>query len=131
MKKLLHIALIALFFVSCSKKYDYTEIRSDGDKEVVIEAKNDSVAYLEAYKKFCISLAAEAMTRKAYSGYSSISGFKLFDKKGKIVKAPFTVESKIQHEKDIEERVFGPLGIDDIALKKLYRFKTLELQLEN
>lgn len=129
MKKLFGIALIAVFFVSCSKKYDYTEIRIDGNKEVVIKAKNDSMAYLEAYKKFCILLYAESKTRESVPGYSSVIGFKLFDKNGKIVKAPFSVESKIQHEKDIEERVFGILKVDTIAKIKLYKFKILELQL--
>jgi len=129
MKKLIYVILICFALFSCKQEYTYVEIGNGQSKETVIKHENDSVAYLEAYKTFCTSLAAEAMTRKASPDYSAISAFQLFDKSGKFVKAPFTAASKIQHEKDIEDRVFGALGKDDVAIDKLYKFKTLELQL--
>lgn len=65
--------LLTITFFSCKKKYTYIEVL--GKKGVwgmfeteelepeIIEAKNDSIAYLEAYKKFY----ASKITREALS----------------------------------------------------------------
>lgn len=61
MKKILFVLLVALAIASCKKEYRVEIYRNDGTasrivparvRESVIKARNDSVAYGEAYEKF-------------------------------------------------------------------------------
>jgi hypothetical protein len=128
MNKLLIFIFISVIAFSCKHRYSYTEVRRDGNKEEIIKAKNDTIAYNKAYQKFCISLASESVARESVPGYSNILGFKLFKSDGKIVSKPLT-KAQLEKEKEIEEFIFGMLKADTIAKIKLYKFKILELQL--
>ena len=66
MKNTLLLILLIFAFSSCNKSYKYVETvkekslfsNSYNEKEEepkTISSKNDSLAYLEAYQKFCIS----------------------------------------------------------------------------
>ncbi|MEA5082083.1 MAG: hypothetical protein VB024_10745 [Dysgonamonadaceae bacterium] len=63
MKKRVFIVLLTLSIISCSKKYQYSEFVKDPmtdsvyiqDSVQVIKAKNDTLAYLKAYEKYCFS----------------------------------------------------------------------------
>lgn len=67
MKNTLLFGILIITLVSCeqSKKYEYVELGTkesifggterDEKDGVTIRAKTDSIAYLEAYQKFCIS----------------------------------------------------------------------------
>lgn len=101
MKKFLLYAITALILSSCvNKQYIYIEtvdeptlsgrefIETTKDPDT-INAKNDSLAYIEAYRKFCISQYAYEMTKKKYgmAEYLSIPlRFALYDENGNIVK---------------------------------------------
>lgn len=63
MKNRVFIVLLFLSLFSCSKKYQYTEFLKDPmtdsvymqDSVQVIKARNDTLAYLKAYEKYCLS----------------------------------------------------------------------------
>jgi hypothetical protein len=61
---IISLTFVLFFLVSCKikKKYYYRE----GGKEAVIEAFSDSIAYLEAYKKFVISKKVYNDMKKTY-----------------------------------------------------------------
>lgn len=98
MKKLLILVLLTSFFTSCeqSKKYEYVEIglknslfggtERDEKDPVTIQAKNDSIAYLEAYQKFCISeKLSQDMIEVVGSSSTTPTDFKLLDEQGKNI----------------------------------------------
>ena len=82
-----------LFLSSCNDKYTYVETVKeksfDGEysiekKEEIFSAANDSIAFIEAYKKFCISIeVANKMKEKIGNNlYSTPMNFTLYDKNG-------------------------------------------------
>ena len=91
MKVLLFSFLAIFVFSSCNKSYKYVEIvkersilsssYNEKEKEAKnIMAKNDSIAYLEAYKKFCISLKVSKEMKDAGMEFASIPiRFSLYD----------------------------------------------------
>jgi hypothetical protein len=134
MKKVMFITIMALslssLFTSCNKKYKYTEIineRSivDGryfrtEKETeVISAKNDTLAYLKSFKRFCLSIKVyHRMKEDSYFVNIPID-FKLFNSDGinisktihfdskevekeKILKYYFFTEEEISYFNDLE-----------------------------
>lgn len=130
MKKL----LLLLLFVSLSacknnKKYTYIEIIEDenflGSTDIIekdtflIKAENDSIAFLEAYKKFIISKKVEndyILSNKKF--YDKILDFKLLDNKN-IDISKTTAFKNINAEKlKIEKEIFGMENIfkDDLSV---------------
>lgn len=136
MKKLILLTLILVSFACCKKKYTYVEISKEYgsvlETEEPIKARNDSIAYLAAYRKFCISLSAESGVRGVgYPDYSRVLGFVLLDRNGQKVTSPMQILSMIKKVEEVENSVFGFLVIDSVAKVKLYNFKTLELLINN
>jgi len=92
------IKLILLFFIllvlSCQKRYEYIELRTKksffGESERVVKnsetirAKNDSIAYMEAYLKFCINEKMFEDIEEVFDnpGIAKPISFKLIDKQG-------------------------------------------------
>lgn len=117
MKVLLFSFLVIFVFSGCNKSYKYVEIVKEKsvlsnsyeqkEKEAKnIIAKNDSIAYLEAYKKFLISLKVSKEMKAAGMEFASIPiRFSLYDDKGKEVKV--YVDNKILDE---IERKISSLG---------------------
>lgn len=93
MKKLV-IFLCAFLLLSCDNKYSYIEVvtekglmnESYTEKSLTpetITAKNDSLAYLKAYEKFCISIYANKKASEAIGkSFGGPSSFKLLNSDG-------------------------------------------------
>ncbi|MEL1244519.1 hypothetical protein AAEO56_09620 [Flavobacterium sp. DGU11] len=118
MKKILFIVIVCMFF-SCEQKskYSYIEIIDDesllgdiSEKEKeprIIEAISDSIAYLDAYQKFCVSKKVnQDMIDASQKVYSTPKSFKLLDATGKdIALVNFIDKEKL--EKEVENRIFS------------------------
>ena len=123
MKNILIFATM-MALVSCSNKkdYKYVEIREetelDGGKslyevEEIIEADNDTLAFIRAYQKFIVSKKVREDLKNVESQFpTKVKAFKLFDEGGKdIVNIAFSSrEAKMKEiekeiEKDIEEKI--------------------------
>ena len=112
--KVLLFSFLAIFaFSSCNKSYKYVEIvkersilsssYNEKEKEAKnIMAKNDSIAYLEAYKKFCISLKVAKEMKDAGMEFASMPiRFSLYDDKGKEVKVHIDNKTLDEVEKQL------------------------------
>jgi len=110
----------ALLTGSCSVEtpYKYIEvIKQEGidgvfeikEKEAMeLTATDDTSAYLEAFKNFCISVKSYK-DRLDFSGKSNIIPlrFSLIDKKGNEITAPINFPEREKREKEIENIYFG------------------------
>lgn len=114
---LLFLAIL-FFLTSCDKSYKYVEKVSEESifggtdikekDETIIKAKNDSTAYLEAFKKFCISVKVNKdMAQSMGITYSTPLSFKLLNDKGEDITNTTFFASKAQREKEIEEQIFS------------------------
>ena len=114
------ILLLAVVLTSCNsdKKYTYVEVVLEKgifggvdkkEKEPkIIRAKNDTLAYLEAYQSFCIAVKVNKDMQETYGEMPSTPlEFKLLNDNGEnIVNSTFFV-TKAEEEQKIEERVFS------------------------
>ena len=117
MKPRMIFALIALTILSsCKKSYKYTEMfikdKPLGGTElveenpVVIEAKNDTLAYLDAYQKFFISKKAHAETEKKFGPppiKKLLIDFKLYNEQGTIISDSISFATKKECENSIRK----------------------------
>ena len=114
MKKIVLISVSVLAFIlsSCNKKYSYVEIVLEKgifggvDKKEreakTIKAKNDTLAYLDAYQKFCISLKVSKDLQETYGEvYSTPLEFKLLNDKGDDIVYSMFFVTKDKKEKEI------------------------------
>lgn len=97
MKKIYILCLLVCIFSACNEKYTYVETikekeligenYSTKEKEDIIMAPNDSTAFIEAYKKFCISTKVyNMMKEKGASEFTSIPvKFVLYNKDKEII----------------------------------------------
>jgi hypothetical protein len=108
------------FFSSCEKKgkYTYIEVVKDegilGDVTIkdenieLIQADDDSTAYLHAFQKFCISLKANRdMQTSAGKVYKTPLRFKLANAKGEDITYSVMLVDKLKSENDIMNRIFS------------------------
>lgn len=101
---------LMLILLSCDKKYtyietikeksllgnSYTEKERDPD---VIKAKNDTLAYLQAYRNFCISLKVyDDMKKKGSASYFQPINFKILNENGSDITNIDFVTKKSQHK---------------------------------
>ena len=112
MKKYFYLVLI-LFICGCKKSYTYVEIIDERsifgnieekeEEPEKIKAKNDSLAYIEAYKKFNISLK-NAKDAKAASGniYKYPKDFKILNSDGKSVKYSISNKNREKIETELD-----------------------------
>lgn len=103
---------------ACEKSYKYvqkdieesilggTDIKER--KEEIIKAKEDSTAYLEAFKKFCISVKVNKdIAQSMGKTYSTPLSFKLINDKGEDITNTTLFINRSEREKAIEEQVFS------------------------
>ena len=113
MKKTLYLVLI-LVLISCKENYTYIEIIDEksifGDVEEttkeseIIKAKNDSLAYLEAYKKFQISLKiAKEMKEASGDIYKFPKNFRIENSEGKSIKYSISSENRKKAEAELDK----------------------------
>lgn len=114
---LLFLGLITIM-TSCDKSYKYVEKISEESilggtdlkykEEETIKAKDDSTAYLEAFKKFCISVKVNKdMAQSMGKTYSTPLSFKLLNDKGEDITNTTLFSNRTQQEKEIEEEIFS------------------------
>lgn len=113
MKKIYFLVLI-LILSSCKKNYKYTEIIDEKSIFVeveetakdpeIIKAKNDSLAYLEAYKKFQISLKiAKEMKEASVDIYKLPKDFEIENSEGKSIKYSISGENRKKAEAELDK----------------------------
>lgn len=120
MNKLNILLLLGLmtFLISCDKSYRYVEKVSEESilggtdikekNEETIKAKDDSTAYLEAFKKFCISIKVNKdMAQSMGKTYSTPLSFNLFNDKGEDITNTTLFANRTQREKEIEQQIFS------------------------
>ena len=113
------IGLLIITLVSCqqSRKYEYIRIeikesifggteRNEKDAEI-IKAETDSIAYLKAYLKFCISEKVSKDMEEAYGSTSTKpTDFKLIDEKGNNIALLISFEKIDSLKTSIRSRIF-------------------------
>lgn len=141
MNKIIFSILFITIFASCeqSKKYEYVEIglkeslfggteRNEKDA-VIIRAKNDSIAYLEAYQKFCISEKVSHDMKEALgSSLLMPTDFKLIDEQGNDVALLINFDGIDSLKNDVRTRIFDMKNslkatIEDSKQRELEDFK--------
>ena len=117
MNKIIIFILSLFLFVSCAKKYEYVEEvieksafngTTKGEKKPeTIRADSDSMAYIIAFNKFCISLKViEQLIDDGMGDYAKIPvGFKLYNEKGADI-SNITFVNKERIENDIYSSIF-------------------------
>ena len=111
-------AFLAFIVTSCQNKhqYKYVEICEQESltggvsmkelEEEVIDAATDSIAYLRAYEKFCISLKVyQDMKASEIKMYSVPKDFKLIDDKNRDISKKITFANKHIKEEEVRSRI--------------------------
>ena len=117
MKKFLLI-FIALIFVACDKNYKYVESVEENltqeEKEDNFTEKNDTLAFLKAYRKFLVSKKSKEDLKKHNVSNKTVKGFKLFNSNGQEISTiSFVTREKTMRE--IEKEVMSkPSTLDKI-----------------
>jgi len=119
MKNLLGLILLLTgLLTSCDKSYKYVETVEDvgilggtdikEKDEEIIKAKDDSTAYLEAFKRFCISVKVNKdMKQSMGTTYSTPLSFKLLNDKREDITNTTLFLNRSKREKEIEEQIFS------------------------
>jgi hypothetical protein len=141
MKKLNILLFLGLmtFLTSCDKSYKYVEKVSEESilgrtdikekDEETIKAKDDSTAYLEAFKKFCISVKVNKdMAQSMGKTYSTPLSFKLLNDKGIDITNTTLFANRTQREKEIEEQIFSMKNSIQDAVDNNKKEKTEEFK---
>lgn len=113
------IVLLLLFSCNQNKSYKYIEIIEEqsisgkkvGTKEkeaVEIKVENDSIAYLEAYEDFCVSLATDIYMKNTSSMYlSKTIDFKLINEQGIDISKTVDFKNKSSLTENIKKATFN------------------------
>lgn len=115
-KTILTPILILGLLSSCNKTYKYVEtvqeesilggIETKESTEKIIGAPNDSTAYIEAYKKFCISIKINKdMEQSLGNTFSTPLSFKLYNEKDEDITNTTLFVSRTKSEKEIEKQI--------------------------
>lgn len=140
MKKLLLLLTIIISSCEQSRKYEYVElglkelifggIDQDEKEAVIITAKTDSIAYLKAYQRFCISEKVSQDMQEAL-GSSAIkpTDFRLIDEQGNNVAQFINFEEIDSLKIAIRNRVFEMKNslketVDNRKKKDIENFKS-------
>lgn len=115
-KKLFVLFLISLTLFSCKKNYKYSEkVERQGilggteseEKEEDFKAENDTLAYLEAFKKFAISKKVEMEMKKSLGSSSSTPlSFSVYDDKGNDI-TYINFKNKEKRENEIAQSILS------------------------
>lgn len=117
-KKFLVFLLILVLLSSCNKSYKYIETVQEesilggtdtkDNEEKIIKAPNDSTAYLEAYKIFCISSkVSKDMKQSLGKTFTTPLSFKLYNDKEEDITNTTLFVSRAKQEKEIEKQIFS------------------------
>ncbi|WP_326984110.1 hypothetical protein VUJ46_06070 [Chryseobacterium sp. MYb264] len=108
-KKILYYLLTTSVLISCKKTYKYVEKNEkeaiSGGIEIVeeekeIKAENDTIAYIEAFKKFIVSEKVSNQMRKSNIRFTSIPlSFKVYDENGNDIT---NISFKSREKREIE-----------------------------
>lgn len=112
--KIIYFLVLIVTLSSCKKNYTYTEIIDEksifGEVEEttkepeIIKSKNDSLAYIEAYKKFQISLkTAKEMKEASGNIYKYPKDFQIENSEGKSVKYSISHENRTKVEVQLDK----------------------------
>jgi predicted choloylglycine hydrolase len=137
MKNTLLLILLIFAFSSCNKSYKYVETvkekslfsNSYNEKEEepkTISSKNDSLAYLEAYQKFCISQKVyKDMTNQGIEFVNIPIKFSLYNSNGEKVN-PYINQSTLDNIKNNVMSLDDNIGktISDIKKELILRKHT-------
>jgi hypothetical protein len=115
-KKYSVFLLILGLLSSCDKSYKYVETVQEesilggtdtkDSEEKIIKAPNDSTAYLEAYKIFCISSkVSKDMKQSLGKTFSTPLSFKLYNDKEEDITNTTLFASRAKQEKEIERQI--------------------------
>lgn len=138
MKKVLFLA-VTMIFISCNRTYKYVETIKEkslfgnsyeekNDDPETISAPNDSLAYLEAYKKFYISVKAHLETEKMLGEVFSMPiHFTLYNSKNEEINPYINPETLDEIEKRImslgmENHDTQEVHVDSVKIKELSPF---------
>lgn len=118
-RNFLFMLLLCFCICSCQKKYRYIEIVNEKDivsgeysekekEPEVIEASDDSAAYCEAYKKYCMSGKVVRDMKKSGVDPGDVPlDFKLLNEQNIDISKSITFSNKSKIEKGISERVLS------------------------
>lgn len=142
------ILLLSILLTSCVKSYKYIEkvsrVELLGGIEIVeneaktIKAKDDSTAYVEAFRQFCLSVKVhkEMVQSKAFGDYSTTPiSFRLLNENEVDISNSIIFANKFQLEKEIESQVFSSKNsvqesLNNSNKKDIEKFKkTLKIDL--
>ena len=117
MKKFL-IICTALSFIACDKNYKYVESIEENltqqEKEDNFTEKNDTLAFLKAYRNFLVSKKSKEDLKRHNVSNKIVKGFKLFNSNGQEISTiSFVTREKAM--KEIEKEVMSmPSTLDKI-----------------
>lgn len=134
------LAFLPLLSCKSNHSYKYIEfVREAGllggpaeikNKEPkLIEAENDSAAYLDAYKTYCISQkVTQDMAKTMGQVYSTPVGFKVLNDKGADITNAVFFPGKAKQEQEIKENIFAMRNTIQDAFDKNKEDKANELK---
>ena len=113
-KKIGLILVLAAVLISCDKRYTYVEIilekelsgeiKNKEEMMHIIKAKNDTLAFLDAFERFCVFMKINKNMHDTlgFNGYN----FKLINEKGEDIAYSILFATKEEKKDEILDRVF-------------------------
>lgn len=117
--KITYLLAFVVILSSCEKSYKYVEVVEEKgllgsaaqvkEKDPkIISAANDSIAYLEAYEDFCISLKVNKdMQETMGNNYTTPIRFKLLNDKNEDIALLVSMKDKAIKEEEIKNKIFA------------------------
>lgn len=117
--KITYLLAFVVLLSSCEKSYKYVEIveekgllgsasQTQEKDPKIISAANDSIAYLEAYEDFCISLKVNKDMQEAMgNNYTTPIRFKLLNDKNEDIALLVSMKDKTKQEEEIKNKIFA------------------------
>ena len=117
MKRIL-IIFISLIFIACNKNYRYIESVEEAlttqEKEETFTEKNDTLAFLRAYKNFFVSKKSKEDLKKHNVSNKIVKAFKLYNPNGQEI-SNISFVSREKAMIDIEKEIMSkPSTLDNI-----------------
>lgn len=117
MKRIL-IIFISLIFIACNKNYRYVESVEEAlttqEKEETFTEKNDTLAFLRAYKNFLVSKKSKEDLKKHNVSNKIVKAFKLYNPNGQDISNISFVSRKKAMVKIEKEVMSRPSTLDKI-----------------
>lgn len=125
MNRFILIIFLGCMLAACKKEYTYEEYHFKNGllqtEASVLKAKNDTLAYIEAFRKFCSTLATEEFLRKNISNPTSNAvGFGLLNPDGTDLVWSIDFKTKEREEIVLKSLL---IGNETEAERKLEHFQ--------